>query len=224
MFISVLRTIIIYIIIVAVLRVMGKRQIGQLQPFELVVVLMISELATIPSQDIGVPLMSGLLPVLVLCLAGLCISQLTMKNHTVRNIVCGLPTLVINKGVILEKALKQQSYNLSDLFEQLRSKDVFYIGDVEYAVLETNGELSIVLKAAKRPATPEDHKINSADGDLPLALIMDGRVQDQNLRSLGLETNWLEKNLKPYGTKKFTDVFLAYSDAKKNLFVQLKEK
>jgi uncharacterized membrane protein YcaP (DUF421 family) len=203
---------------------MGKRQIGQLQPFELVVVLMIAELATIPSQDIGVPLLSGLLPVLVLCLAGLSTSRLAMKSGGFRSLVCGLPVLVINKGVILEQALRQQGYNLSDLFEQLRAKDVFFIGDVEYAVLETNGELSVVLKAAKRSATPEDHNLKSVDGALPLALIMDGKVQDENLRSLGLETNWLIKHLRPHGAENFADVFIAYSDANKNLFVQLKDK
>ncbi|MCL1791192.1 MAG: DUF421 domain-containing protein [Peptococcaceae bacterium] len=224
MFIGILRTLILYIIIVLVLRVMGKRQIGQLQPFELVVVLMVAELATIPSQDIGVPLMSGLLPLLALCLAGLVTSRLSMKSHRIRNIVCGMPTLVINRGVILEQALRQQSYNLSDLFEQLRTKDIFYIGDIEYAVLETNGELSVVLKSAKRPATPEDLNLKPADGVMPIALIMDGKLQGQNLRSLGLETNWLIKNLRPFGTEKFSDVFVAYCDADKNLFVQLKDK
>ena len=224
MYISILRTLILYIIIVVVLRVMGKRQIGQLQPFELVVVLMIAELATIPSQDIGVPLVSGLIPVLVLLFVGLCTSQLTMKNHRIRNIVSGVPALVIHRGVVLEKTLKQQGYTLSDLFEQLRAKDVFFIGDIEHAVLETNGELSIVLKSAKRPATPEDHKISLQDGEIPLALIMDGQVQKQNLRRLGLEINWLKKNLKSHGVERVEDVFIAYSDADKNLFVQAKKK
>jgi uncharacterized membrane protein YcaP (DUF421 family) len=224
MYISILRTLILYVIIVIVLRVMGKRQIGQLQPFELVVVLMIAELATIPSQDIGVPLASGLIPVLVLLLVGLVTSQLTMKSHRFRNIVSGVPALVIHKGIVLEKTLKQQGYTLSDLFEQLRAKDVFFIGDIEHAVLETNGELSIVLKSAKRPATPEDHKLSPPNGEIPLALIMDGHLQKHNLRRLGLETNWLKKNLKSHGAKRFEDVFIAYSDTDKNLFVQIKEK
>jgi uncharacterized membrane protein YcaP (DUF421 family) len=223
MYISVLRTLILYIIIVLVLRVLGKRQIGQLQPFELVVILMIAELATIPSQDIGVPLLSGLIPVLVLLIVGLSTGQITMKNNYLRNLVSGLPTLVIHKGVVLEGALKEQRYNLSDLFEQLRAKDVFFIGDVEHAVLETNGELSIVLKSAKRAATPEDHNLKPPDGEVPLALIMDGQVQKQNLRSLGLETNWLKKNLKPHGTQRIEDVFFAYSDSNKNLSVQIKD-
>jgi uncharacterized membrane protein YcaP (DUF421 family) len=203
---------------------MGKRQIGQLQPFELVIILMITELVTIPSQDVGVPLLSGLLPVLVLLFVGLCMSQLSLKNHRFRDFVSGLPTLVVNKGVVLEKALRQQRYTLTDLFEQLRAKEVFFVGDIEYAVLETNGELSVVLKTAKRPVTTKDLDLKTTDGALPLALIMDGELQEQNLRSLGLDANWLKKNLKPHGTDRFEDVFIACNNADKTLFVQLKDR
>jgi uncharacterized membrane protein YcaP (DUF421 family) len=150
MLVGIVRTIILYLIIVLVLRLMGKRQIGQLQPFELVIILMISELAAIPSQDTGIPLIAGLLPVLVLLLLGVTISQISLKSEKARAVICGTPTVLIDKGYILEDQLRKLRYNLSDLLEQLRVKNVPDIADVEYAILETNGQLSVIPKSMKR--------------------------------------------------------------------------
>lgn len=224
MLVGIVRTIILYLIIVLVLRVMGKRQIGQLQPFELVIILMISELAAIPSQDTGIPLIAGLLPVLVLLLLGVAISQITLKSETARGIICGTPTILIDKGHILEDELRKLRYNLSDLLEQLRVKNIPDIADVEYAILETNGQLSVIPKSMKRPVNPEDLQLNIPGEGLPYTLIMDGIVQHQNFAKVGVNMEWLEQELQKVNIKDNRDVLIASFGAKGKLFIQEKEK
>jgi len=220
--IGIIRTIILYLIIVFILRIMGKRQIGQLQPFELVIILMISELAAIPSQDVGIPLVAGLLPVLVLLLLGVTISQITLKSEKARGLICGTPTLLVNRGQILESELRRLRYNLSDLLEQLRSKNIPDIADVEYAILETNGQLSVFPKAMKRPATPEDLNIQLPDEGLPYSLIMDGLIQYNNLNKAELTLDWLQQELHKANITDVRKVFFASVNTQKKLFIQKK--
>ncbi len=224
MLVGIVRTIILYLIIVLVLRVMGKRQIGQLQPFELVIILMISELAAIPSQDTGIPLIAGLLPVLILLLLGVTISQISLKSETARGIICGTPTILIDKGHILEDELRKLRYNLSDLLEQLRVKNIPDIADVEFAILETNGQLSVIPKSIKRPVNPEDLQLNIPGEGLPYTLIMDGVVQHQNFAKVGVNMEWLEQELQKANIKDYRDVLIASFGAKGKLFIQEKEK
>ncbi|RNC28744.1 MAG: hypothetical protein AWM53_01185 [Candidatus Dichloromethanomonas elyunquensis] len=222
MLISIIRTVILYLIIVAVLRVMGKRQIGQLQPFELVIVLMISELAAIPSQDIGIPLIAGLLPVLILLLLGITISHVSLKSEKARAIICGTPTVLIDKGHILEDELRKLRYNLSDLLEQLRVKNIPDLADVEYAILETNGQLSVIPKSTKRPANPEDLKIEVAGETLPYTLIMDGVLQQKNFTKANVNMNWLEQELTKANIKDYKKVLIASIGTQGKLYVQEK--
>lgn len=222
MLIGIIRTAILYLIIVMVLRLMGKRQVGQLQPFELVIILMISELAVIPSQDNGIPLIAGLLPVLVLLLMGVGISLLTLKSEKARSVICGSPAIVINKGQILEDQLRKLRYNLSDLLEQLRVKNIPNIADVEYAILETNGQLSVIPKATKRPLTADDMKLSVEDDGLPYTLIMDGIIQHQNFERVGVSQKWLEQELKKANIEDYRKVLIASVDAQKKLFIQAK--
>ncbi|KUO58861.1 MAG: hypothetical protein APF84_14100 [Gracilibacter sp. BRH_c7a] len=222
MLVGIIRTIFLYLIIVLVLRLMGKRQIGQLQPFELVIILMISELAAIPTQDLGVPLIEGLFPVMVLLLLGLTISQMSLKSEKARAIICGTPTILINKGVILEDELRKLRYNLSDLLEQLRVKDIPNISDVEYAILETNGQLSVIPKASKRPVNPEDLNISPPYEGLPITLIMDGILQQHNLEKASVNYAWLENELNKANIDDLTQVLIASVDAQGILFLQRK--
>ncbi|MCM1564688.1 MAG: DUF421 domain-containing protein [Dehalobacter sp. 4CP] len=222
MLIGIVRTIILYLIIVLVLRVMGKRQIGQLQPFELVIILMISELAVIPSQDSGIPLVAGLFPVLILLLLGLAISEIALKSEKARGIICGTPTILINKGQILEGELRKLRYNLSDLLEQLRSKNLPNIADVEYAILETNGQLSVIPKIGKRPVNTQDLKLQITAEGLPLALIMDGKLQQKNLEKSGVNIQWLNKELTKANVPDIKKVFFASIDSQRKLYIQQK--
>ena len=223
MLIGIVRTVILYLIIVLVLRLMGKRQVGQLQPFELVIILMISELAAIPSQDTGIPLLAGLFPVLVLLLLGIAISQVTLKSEKARSIICGTPTVLINRGVILEDELRKLRYNLSDLMEQLRVKDIPNITDVEFAILETNGQLSVIPKATRRPVNPHDLNINPPYEGLPITLIMDGILHHDNLEKANLTYAWLQNELDKANIDDVRHVLLASVDSQGVLFLQRKQ-
>lgn len=220
--VGIIRTIILYLIIVLVLRLMGKRQVGQLQPFELVVILMISELAAIPTQDSGIPLIAGLFPVLVLLLLSLAISQMSLKSEKARAVICGTPTILISQGIILEDELRKLRYNLSDLLEQLRVKDIPNITDVEFAILETNGQLSVIPKATKRPVNPEDLNINPPYEGLPITLIMDGILQQHNLEKANVTYAWLQNELTRANIDSLTQVLIASVDAQGVLFLQRK--
>lgn len=222
MLVGIVRTIILYLIIVLVLRLMGKRQIGQLQPFELVIILMISELAAIPSQDTGIPLIAGLLPVLVLLLLGVTISQISLKSEKARAIICGTPTVLIDKGFILEDQLRKLRYNLSDLLEQLRVKNIPDIADVEYAILETNGQLSVIPKAMRRHVNPGDLKLQIAPEALPYTLIMDGVLQNKSFSKANVTMAWLEKELRKANIDDYKKVLIASVDTHGKLFVQAK--
>jgi len=223
MLITILRTLILYTLVVTVLRLLGKRQIGQLQPFELVIIIMISELAAVPSENTGIPLLSGVVPILVLLLAGTTISYLSLKSLTFRTLLCGNPTILIERGQILEPALRRLRYNLSDLLEQLRVKNVPNIADVEFAILETNGELSVIPKSQKRPAIPEDFQIATKYEGLPITLVMDGQLLKENLGKARLDPNWLQTELKKFNVNSTEEVLLASIDSSGTLYVQKKQ-
>lgn len=222
MLIVIVRTLILYALVVLVLRLLGKRQIGQLQPFELVVIIMISELAAIPSEDIGIPLLSGVIPIIVLLLAGVTLSYLSLKSERARAIICGTPTVIIERGRILDKELQRMRYNLSDLLEQLRVKNVANIADVEFAILETNGELSVIPKSLKRPVIPEDMQLAPKYEGLPLTLVMDGKVNPENMNKAKVDMRWLEGEIKKFQVHKIDQVLLASLDSSGTLFVQPK--
>lgn len=223
MLITAVRTLILYLLVVVVLRILGKRQIGQLQPYELVIIIMISELASVPSENIGVPLISGVIPILVLLLSGITISFLSLKSIKARTLICGRPTILIERGQILEEELKKIRYNLSDLLEQLRVKDTPNIADVEFAILETNGQLSVIPKSTKRPAIPEDFQITPKYEGLSIVLIMDGKLIPENLRQAKVDQQWLDTELRKNQIKRMKDVFLASYDSSGSLFIQKKK-
>lgn len=220
MSIVIIRTFILYALVVLVLRMLGKRQIAQLQPFELVVIIMISELAAVPSGDIGIPLISGIIPILILLISGITLQYLTLKSEKARSIICGKPTILIDKGKIIETEIKRIRYNISDLLEQLRIKNIPNISDVEYAILETNGEMSVIPKSQKRPTIPEDFQITTKYEGLPLTLIMDGLVQSDNLKKANVDLQWLQQELKKQQLTGFDQVLLASLDTAGTLFIQ----
>ena len=223
MIIVVIRTLILYTLVIVALRLMGKREIGQLQPFELVVIIMISELAAIPTENVGIPLLSGIIPILVLLLTSLTLAWVSLKSETARTIICGSPSILIQRGKILEDELRKNRYNLTDLLEELRIKNVPNIADVEFAVLETNGQLSVFPKSQKRPTIPEDFKIPTQFEGLPITLIMDGKLNSTNLQQSNKDLAWLKRELKKQSIHKIENVFLASLDSAGALFVQAKQ-
>lgn len=211
-------------LVVLIIRIMGKHQIGQLQPFELVITIMISELAAVPMQDTEIPLINGIIPILTLLLIQITLSFLSLKNETFRRIICGGPSILIENGKINEQELTRLRYNLNDLMEQLRLKNLPNISDVEYAILETSGKLSIIPKSQKRPVNPEDLKLNTSYEGLPVTLIVDGVLKLNNLKKLKLSEDWLRGELAKFGIHSWQEVFLASLDSSGKLFLQTKKK
>ncbi len=219
-----LRTLILYIVVIIAMRIMGKRQIGQLQPFELAVAIMISELASVPMQNTGIPLVNGIIPILTMLAAQILISFISLKSSKARDIICGRPSILISAGKINEEVFRNELYTLTDLLEQLRSKDIYDISDVEYAILETNGQLSVVPKAAKRNVTPEDLNIVVKDEAPAIDLIIDGDLVYKNLGRVNMDKVTLEIELNKIGIKRIEDVFFASVNSDGKLFCQAKEK
>jgi len=199
---------------------MGKRQMSQLQPFELVITIMISELAAVPMQDTGVPLINGIIPILTLLFMQILISLGTLKSNIVKKAVCGSPTILIDKGIILEDQLKKLRYTLNDLLEQLRIKGYFNITDIEYAILETDGDISVIPKSQKRPLTPTDMNIPTKYEGLPINLIIDGKINRDSFQKANIQFEWLLSILNQKGIKKVEDVFYAGITSDGNLFIQ----
>ena len=199
MFLIFVRTIILYIVILVVVRCMGKKEIGQMQPFEFVISLMIADIASTPLTDTGIPIFFGIITILVLLFSYMVLSICNMSSVVLRGIICGRPEVLINKGKIVEKALIKERITINELQERLRVKEVFSIEDVEYAILETNGELSITFKPGKRNLTPEDMGIESEYVGISYDLVIDGKVSYENLNKINKDYKWLKKEVNKFG-------------------------
>lgn len=221
MMISVLRTVILYFMVILSLRLMGKRQIGELEPSELVVTIMISELATIPMQETGAPLMKGLFPILALLTLEIFLSAFLMKSIRFRKLLCGKPSLVIENGKVIQKELKKNRLTIDELIEELRFQSVTDISTVQYGVLETNGQLSIILYAAERPAKAGETATDL--GGLPVIIVNDGRLMTYNMRKKGITEKWLSSELKSRGADSIRDVYLFMVDERNNIYYLPKE-
>ncbi|NLZ38674.1 MAG: DUF421 domain-containing protein [Firmicutes bacterium] len=218
------RTVLIYLVVLVSIRIMGKREVGELSAFDFVVAIMIAELAAMAMEQTDMPLLVALVPIFTLVALEILLSYLCLKSHTIRNIIDGSPSIVIADGKIIEKELRKLRYNVSDLVGQLREKDVSNIADVQYAILETSGELSVQLKANKRPVTPEDLGLPTKYEGIPTPLIFDGHVHHKNLRNLQLDKDWLLKELRKQGIDRIEDVLYASLDTDGNLYVSEKDR
>lgn len=199
MFLIFVRTIILYLIILIVIRCMGKKEIGQMQPFEFVISLMIADIASTPLTETGIPIFYGIIPILGLLFSYLIFSVCNMASSSLRGLICGRPAVLINRGKIEEKVLVKEKITINELEERLRVKDVFNIGDVEFAVLETNGELSVIEKPEKRDLTPEDMGITPNYMGLSYDLVIDGKIMHENLEKLNKTYSWLKKEVNKFG-------------------------
>lgn len=222
MLIVILRSVILYAVVLIVMRIMGKRQIGQLQPFELVITIIISELAAVPMQNTGIPLLYGILPILILMIAQVLLSFISLKSVRARGIICGKPSILIEDGKIMEKELSNLYFNVNDLLEQLRVKGYPDVQDVEFAILETEGQLSIIPKSMKRPVTPMDLNVTVNQEKLPITLIIDGEVIKQNLKIALLNEDDLNKLLNKNNVKSYKSVLFAALDSSGKFFYQEK--
>ncbi len=220
----VLRSIIIYIIVLIAVRLMGKRQIGDMQPFELVVTFIIADLACIPMSDVSIPLVFGIIPLLTLVVLHHLLTILNKKSITFRKILNGRPIIVIDKNGINYKALQQLNMTLNDLTEGLRAVQCFNLQDVAYAIVETNGVISVLLKQNLSPATKEDLKVKTAETTLNVILINDGKIVNDNLKNLNLDVDFLNSIIKKQNTKSISDVLILTINTNGEIFYQEKHK
>ena len=196
MIISIIRAALLYTFIILAIRIMGKRQISELQTSELVVTLLISDIAAIPMQDTAQPLVSGIVPIAVLVIAEIVVSALMVKHSGFRKAVCGSPIILINDGKVDQKQMRRLRITIEDLFEQLRQKDVFSLQDVAYAIMETNGKISVIKKPEKDTVSAEMLQLHVPDKGIETVIISDGEISDFSLKLCEKDTQWVYQILK----------------------------
>lgn len=224
MFISFIRTLLLYTALILVVRLMGKRQIGEMEPAEFVVTMLLANLAAVPMQDNAIPLLSGLVPILTVLGMELILAVLTMKSIPLRAFFCGKPSILIANGCIDQPALRSSRICLDELIEKLREKNVFDLNTVKYAILETDGQLSVMLNAKDAPASAKDAGIQATQTSLPYTIVSDGRLLSTNLALSGYDEKWLARQLEQHGCRR-KDVFLLTVDAAgKTVFVRRSSK
>ena len=204
---------------------MGKRQLGELQPSELVVAIMISDLASVPMQAIDIPLISGILPVMTLIIAEVMMSYLSLKSKRMRKLLSGEASIIIYDGQIDERELARLRFNINDLLEELRLNSCHDVSDVQVAVIETSGKLSIIPKDSARTATTEDLALKNLRHDgLPCTIVSDGVLDKRELERSGKDIKWFESEMKKRSINRIKDIFIASLDAEGELFIQLKRR
>lgn len=210
----IVRTIFLYVVILFIFRVMGKREIGELSVLDLVVFIMIAELAVVAIENPKAELLAALLPMLILMGVQIFLAFVSLKSQRIRDIIDGKPSVIINNGKIDENEMRKQRYNFDDLLVQLREKDVKNVADVEFAILEASGKLSVFEKSKD--------KENNEEGTLNLPLIMDGVVQEEHLLQIGKTNLWLRQQLRDLGYKDFKNIsFCSYN--KGVFFIDIKD-
>ncbi len=203
-----LRTLIVYLSLLVTMRLLGKRQLGEMELSEFVVAALIADLAAHPLQDIGIPLINGLIPILTLFCCEVLIAGLSLKHIRLRTLLFGKPSILISHGVIDQKELHANRFTLDELMQELRAKGAVDISKVEYAVLETDGRLNVIPFPAETPPSAAMLHIQTPDSGCPMIMVSDGRVLDDNLPRCGKDRAWLERELRRRGVKSAADVFL----------------
>ncbi|HEY8497113.1 MAG TPA: DUF421 domain-containing protein [Limnochordales bacterium] len=222
MLIIFVRVVILYVTLLVFLRILGKRQVTTLQPYELVTLILFADVAAISMADTGTPLVNGLVGVFALLVASFTVSYLTLKSSRARAVISGRPTVVVANGRIVEDAMLELRYNVNDLLEQLRIGGYPNVQDVEFAVLETNGQLSILPKSQHRPVTPADLGVATPYEGLPTPLIVDGKVDRHNLARIGLDMHWLRGQIRAHGVNDPRAVLYAAIDTQGRFYCQPK--
>ena len=196
MILSYIRTVLLYLVLIAVVRLMGKRQIGQMEPSEFVVTMLVANLASIPMQDGAIPLYTGVVPIVTVLGVELVLSALSMKSTRLRKLLCGKPVILVENGNILQKNLKKTRITLDELTGHLREKDVLDLQSVQYAILETNGNLSVFPYPKEKPASAKEAGVQVKKQYLPVTIISDGEVMSKNLIKAGKDMAWVHRVLR----------------------------
>lgn len=223
MAIVLIRAVVLYIVITFSLRLMGKRQLGELQPSELVVTILISNIAAIPVEDISVPMIMGIVPILTLVCLDVVMSGVMLKSAKIRKLMIGSPRIIISEGKILQKEMKRLRYSVDDLTEAMRNQQIFDISEIQYAIVETNGKINFLLKKDYQPAEKQDVKAGGSTNDPPSVIIRDGIRDRDQLKIIALGEDWLTKILRENGISE-SRIFLMTADKNGNYDIVEKEK
>lgn len=218
-----IRSIIIYLFVLFAIRFMGKRQVGEMQPFEFVITLIIADLATIPMSEISVPIVHGLVPIVGIIILHYFICFVSRKSMKARYIISGRPAIVINPNGIDYNELKVLNMNIDDLIEALRGCEVFNLNDVAYAIIETNGKLCVIKKAEVESVTRQDLNLKTDDASLPVSIIMDGRLMKENLTLTKIPEDILSEAITKAKAKSHKDILLMTLDANGLIYIQAKK-
>ena len=224
MTVIIFRAMIIYLCVFVVIRFMGKRQVGEMQPFEFVITLIIADLACIPMSELSIPIFHGIVPILVLLIVHFLICFLARKFMFARYLLTGKPAILISSKGIHYKELQKLNMTLDDLMELVRGASVFSLSEIAYAILETNGNLCVVKKAESEPPTRGDLKVKVSQNGLPVNLVMDGCLMKDNLALTGLGNNFIEQAIFKANLKSIKDVLILTIDNVGNVFIQGKNK
>ncbi len=221
MIIALIRTIILYLFIIFGIRLLGKRQIGQLEPSELVLSLIIADLASVPMQDFGIPLIIGIIPILTLLSISTILSTLTAKSIRIRSLLCGRPSYIIQDGKVLPDEMKKNRLTADELMEELRLCGCVDIRKIKCAILETGGRLSVIPYDKEQAVTAEQMNINPIENGLPVIVVNDGHLIKHNLTDRNLDVPWLNRQLEKNGIQNIKDLFLLTVDEKNNIYYTL---
>ena len=219
---ALMRTIILYLFIVICIRLMGKRQIGELEPSELVLSLLLADIASVPMQDFGIPLFAGMIPILALISISAILSALTVKNIRMRAILNGRPSIVIENGKIRPKEMLKNRFTADELMEELRISGQTDISKIKCAILETSGRLSVIPYATEQPVTVKQMNLPTQEAGLPVILINDGRLIEHNLKECGLDRIWLMQQLNARGVHSQKEIFLLTVDENHKIYYTTK--
>ncbi len=223
MLLSYIRTVILYLLLIVVIRLMGKRQIGQMEPSEFVVTMLVANLASIPMQDGGIPLFSGVVPILTVLGLELILSALSLKSIRFRKLLCGKPVILIENGNILQNNLRRTRITIDELTGHLREKDVLDLRSVQYAILETNGNLSVFPYPKEKPASARDAGIQAQKQYFPITVISDGKILSENLQKAKKDTRWLKRVLREQQAQ-LRDTWLLTVDGADHIYFCRKER
>ena len=217
------RTVILYFAILISMRIMGKRQLGEMEISEFIVAALIADLAATPLQDIGIPLLNGLVPIIIMFCFEIIIAGLNMRSIKLRKLTYGRPEIIIRNGRIIREAMQKNRFTLDELMQELRAQGLTDPAQVEYAVLETNGQLSIILKSGDQPATASQMGVDGDDVSYAHIIINEGRILDNNLELLGRDRRWLSNELKRQNFRSADEVYILTLSESGRVFCQAKE-
>lgn len=223
MVVAVIRSVILYLIIIFGIRLLGKHQVSELEPAEFVLALIIADVAAVPMQDYGIPLLMGVIPIITLLCLAMLLSVLSMKSLRLRALLTGVPSVLIENGRLNQKEMHRNRMTLDEILEEMRLQGYTELSSIRYGILETNGQLSLLPYAGQKPPTADDMELSVRDPGLPLVIVNDGRLISANLKRCGLDEAWLNRCLAAHDAVRIRDVFLLTVDGEKNVCFVRKE-